>query len=215
MKKILSITLILALVLGLCSCSSANTPENAVTNFMKAMKNADKEKADKYGDYNKMVEQLVLPGIDLPASTKTELVKATFNEASVKIVSTSQKDSKATVIVKINTLDMNAIFKTSLQEIYSYFYSNYTKGSSASDMQKKNYEIYLKNIKNKNSKTIQSQISIPVKKIKDQWKIDFNTDTLNALSGNLGTNKESILQDVIANFSVSGIDPNTGEQTQR
>jgi len=213
MKKILSITLILALVLGLCSCSSAKTPEKTVTSFLNALKSGDKNKADKYGDYDAVLTALELPAIQAQGSTKGELVKTAFNKVTWEIGSTTIKGSKATVTVKLTTLDMTSVLEASLNDIYTYAFKN-IKTTSATDMQKKDYEIYINNIKAPNNKTSQNTITINLKKNKDSWKIVSNSATANALSGGMGGNKDMTLANVINNFSSRQKGPNTGEQDQ-
>lgn len=131
MKKIISLVLIIVLAISVTACNSGESPEQAVSNALQAVKQMDKESLSKYLDPNELIEEdNDNEGVD---SFDEEQISVIFEALEYNIISSKEDGDTAVVNVDITNIDMANVFGQLMQEAISYAFSSAFSYGSLTD----------------------------------------------------------------------------------
>lgn len=187
MKKVL--TLILALVcltlpLSGCGGDKKETPKDAVTNALNAVKNLDKENISKYfgteSVFNEGKEQK-------EDEDSEEYAKLFVEKLKFKILSTDIDGEKATVKTEITNIDAMKALQKYLQEAFTEALNNAFQQKELTDeeAEKKSEEKYIEILKSDDIGMTTNNVDIKLTRNGDSWKIDLDEELQNAILGGL------------------------------
>lgn len=184
-KKIgILITFVLLLPLVFTACRS-ETPEQAVTNALNAVKNLDKDTAQKYFSYDELFNR----NSESDELVKDEQnIKLIFNKLSFKVISSSKEGNAPTVKTEITNIDMASIMGEFFQKVIALAFSNAFAGNSEKsqeEIDKEAEQILVDLLNREDNKTVTSTIDIKLTKYDNSWKIDANEEFQNAITGGL------------------------------
>lgn len=175
---------LLCFMLTACRLSS-ETPEQAVTNALNAIKNFDKKTAQKYLASDEIFNK---DSEDSDLIKDEENLKLLVNKLNFKVLSSAQEGNIATVKTEITNIDMAAIMGEYFQKALSLAFENAFAGENAKseeEMNKQAQQIFLDLIKREDNKIRVSTIDIKLSKNENSWKIDANEEFQNAVLGGL------------------------------
>lgn len=178
MKKIISIVIALSLMIGMSGCGG-ETPEQAVSNALNAVKTANKDEASKYFDYNTLVKNAE-NGTTLDAESE-EMVKLFFRDLSYQVESSSVNGDEATVKTEITNTDMSLVLKNMIAQALPLAFSDI----SDEEMKDKTEQIFVDLLNSKDNKTVTNTVDIKLVKKDGQWKINFDEKFGDALLGGM------------------------------
>lgn len=176
------------LVIGGCG-SSGETPEQAVTNALNAVKNLDKETAQKYFAYE-----------DLMSNSENELLedqeilKLFVKNFNFKVLSSSIEGDTATVKTEITNMDMKQILGEYMKQAMGLAFGNAFSGDPLSDeeMDKQAEQILMDLLKKEDNKLVTSTVDIKLTKTETSWKLDMDDAAQDAITGGLKSAAESM-----------------------
>jgi len=187
-KTCLFIAFMVLLSFMLTACSaSKETPEQAVTNALNAVKNFDKDTAQKYLAYDKLFTDSSDSEAD-DLIKDEENLKLLVNKLSFKIISSIQEGDTATVKTEITNIDMAAIMGEYFQKAIALAFENAFGGADAKseeEMEAQAEQIFVDLMKRENNKMRVSTIDIKLTRNENSWKIDTNEEFQDAISGGL------------------------------
>ncbi len=209
MKKVLSILLTVSLVFALVGCGSQSSDKlkptaknKTLTSFVEAIKKADKNKADKYGDYDAVEKELDISGLKMNDDEKKALVKAAFSDLEVVIRTVEDKDDHTKVITAdLSTKDLTSALDTAVRNMYSYAQQHFTKAKNTDDLQHQNYEIFLEAINDKNLKTVENTVTFTVEKKDGKWKVKTDSAAVNSLYGGYVVKRTDTINQAYSEFN--------------
>ena len=176
MKKLITLFLMILLVFTACdSTTDRETPEQAVHNAVKAIKELDKTTVDKYFNYVDMFEN--------NDSTSNEELKLVVENIRYNILSSNINGNNAVINAEITNIDFVAVMQKYVADAFSVAFS----GGDTSD--EKMSDLLVSTIKEYKDKTVTKTVEIMLTKGENGWNIDLSNDLKNALLGGL-TNLE-------------------------
>lgn len=182
-KKIFVVFVLLLLSLALVGCGNrGETPEQAVTNALNAIKNLDRETAQKYFDYeglansNEEAEELI---------EDEENAKLIVDKLSFKIISSSIEGDTATVKMEITNIDMARIFGEYVQQAIGLAFGNIFAGKSDEEIKAQAEQLFVDLLKRKDNKMVTSTINVKLTRNESSWKINNGEEFLDAALGGL------------------------------
>lgn len=192
MKKVITVILCLAMVLGLCACG-AQSPTDATNEFMKAIKEKDADAlktvyADGAIDLMKEAKQSDSSGVN------DELAKIYNKELEEKLfdfdydVSNEKVDEdKATVDVKIKTYGFGKAYVDLMEEYIEQLYKLAMDGKTDDEINKEAAEMLSAKLKDM-KKDYEKTVTLPLSKKDDKWVVDSiktNIDFYDVLTGGM------------------------------
>jgi hypothetical protein len=191
MKKILSLFCMFVIILMLVSCGANETPEQAVSNALTAVKNLDKETTQKYfGDEDLINKEETKKESENKTENKMledeENIKLFVKKLSFEILSSNIKDGKATVKAKITNIDMKPIFREYIKKAFSIAMSEAFLGDNEQDneeLQKEMEQIFIDLLSNEENKMVTSTVEIKLIKNGNSWRIEADDKLLDAILG--------------------------------
>ena len=213
---LVSFVLCFSLVFMGCG-SSRETPEQAVTNLLTAIKNLDAETIQKYVVYEDLFSG-VPESEDLIENE--ENTKLLTNKLSFKILSSSSEGDTAVVKTEITSIDMAVILGEYMQQAMALAFSNAFAGGAAKsdeEIDAQAEQIFKDLLNRENNKMKTSTIDIKLTKTETGWRLNSDEEFEDAIFGGLisaskaidesfggGDSPESKLQE-IRNFVISDI----------
>jgi hypothetical protein len=213
---LVSFVLCFSLVFMGCG-SSRETPEQAVTNLLTAIKNLDVETIQKYVVYEDLFsgdpesEDLI---------ENEENTKLLTNKLSFKILSSTSEGDTAVVKTEITSIDMAVILGEYMQQAMALAFSNAFAGGAAKsdeEIDAQAEQIFKDLLNRENNKMKTSTIDIKLTKTETGWRLNSDEEFEDAILGGLisaskaidesfggGDSPESKLQE-IRNFVISDI----------
>lgn len=194
MKKILfSIFYLSLLALFLISCGSnksTDTPDQVVSNFLEALQQQNyasakayyAEDLDNMAQFRNQIED-ISPGV----ANKLFEKMADFSFTIHNVTIDPNDSNKATVSATIDAYDLGKSFESTVLEYIKTDLEMTFDGAKSEDIIKQAEEVIVKDIES-SEKTFSTDVTIPLTKDNDTWKLDKisdNTAFLNALSGNI------------------------------
>jgi hypothetical protein len=191
MKKALSIFCIFVITFAFVSCSANETPEQAVSKALTAVKELDKATIQKYfGEEDLINKEETEEELDHKAEIEMlddeDNFKLFVKNISFEILSSNIKDDKATVTAKITNIDMKPIFREYMRQAFSIAMSEAFFGDNEQDdeeLQKEMEQIFIDLLSDEENKKVTSTVEIKLSKDKNSWKIDADDVLLDAILG--------------------------------
>jgi len=171
MKRLMTVGLILLMVFSLSGCGGKESAENVVSVTLDALKALDFEKASEYMDDSGVIEDT--------DDEQEAMIKPIFENLSYKIISSEEKDDKATVTVEITNVDIGKIFAEYMQEALGLVFS----GLEESELEVKMVEIWNDLIRAEDAVMATNKVDVNLEKIDDKWKIKSDEEFMNAILG--------------------------------
>ncbi|WP_409228806.1 DUF5105 domain-containing protein [Gudongella sp. SC589] len=190
MRRWLSLVLVFVLVFTLTGCSG-ESPEQAVTNAIEAIKDMDQEELSKYIEYDELINT---DDSTEMTEQEEEQAKSIFKNLEYEIKSSTEDGNTAVVNAEITNIDMGIVFSEMFMEMFSRAFEDafssdpMTEEESDEMMQELMTELMEKHKDN----TVTNTVAIKLNKVDNQWKIDLDDEFQNALMGNLFNVVESM-----------------------
>lgn len=185
-KRIFNILLIIAVSFSLVGCGAKETPEEAVTNALNALKEFDREKVEKYMNYDSIM-MTVGDSTDIDTTNKILLKNMSFN-----IVSSEVKGRNATVKTEIKNVNMGDVFNDYLARSISNSLSisvgpenEETTEISESDASQESAKLLEQIVDEKKDDQSKRVVILNLTRQKDSWNIEVSKDLQNAVFGGL------------------------------
>lgn len=181
-KKVFSLIMVTLLVFALAGCGTKETPEQAITNALNALKVLDKATVSKYMDYDSMV---LTEGEsnEIDKNNQLFLENLTFNLKEANI-----SGDTATVEAEVTNINMPFIFNEYISRYISSSLSISVPAEgeevTTEDPQEVSDRILKEVIEEKKTETVTNNITINLYKEGGNWKIEVDEDLQNAVFGN-------------------------------
>ena len=171
MKKLFVVLVTAMLCFSAVGCGAkGETAEEAVTAALTAMKNLDQETFSKYVDF------------EVPDSQEgAEEVKAMLENLSFQITSSEETEDSATVQADITNIDMSAVMQTYIGKAFALAFSGDGTELTEEDASKMLMESIAENKEN----LVTTPVTIQLKKVEGNWKIDMDDSLQAAIYGGL------------------------------
>lgn len=182
MKKVFIIFLVLTLIAGLAGCVG-ESPDKAVENALDAVKNANKELASKYLDYDELMGkgEFSENGITEDDADSEAIVKLILKNLEYKVISTNIDGESAIVETEITNIDMSNIIADFIPELFRAALS----GLSEEQLNDKYLELFTNLINRPDNKTVTNTVKIRLSKDDTNWKIDMSDELADAILGGM------------------------------
>ena len=190
MRRWILALLTFTLAFAFTGCSG-ESPEQAVTNAIEAIKEMDHEELSKYIEYDELVN--TDDSTEL-TDQEEEQAKSIFKNLEYEIKSSIEDGDTAVVNADITNIDMGVVFSEMFMEMFSRAFED---AFSSDPMTEEETDEMMLNLmadlmeKHKDT-TVTNTVSIKLNKVNNQWKIEMNDEFQNALMGNLFNVVESM-----------------------
>ena len=179
----LLILIIPVLMFSLVGCSEPNypKPEETVKGFFGALNKSDLKTAESY--------TVSGSGFDFTDPQEEKLAKLMLSKTSYELVSSEENGDKATVKIKITSLDMPAIFETMMTDLIGQMTDAAFNGEEITD--EKSQEMTMQYLEESMSKTdapvVTNDQTVTLNKDKEKkmWVIVDDEAFMNSIVGNL------------------------------
>ena len=185
-KTCIFIAFVLLLSFTFTACgSSSETPEQAVTNALNAVKNLDENTAQKYFAYD---ELFISGSSDDKLIDDDEDARLLLSKLNFKVISSSKDGDTATVKTEITNIDMATVLDEYLQQVVaialSYAFSE-SDAKSEEEMMAEAKQVFTDLLKRDDNEMKTSTIDIKLSRNENSWKIDANDEFKDAMLGGL------------------------------
>jgi len=182
MKKIFALICLLALICGLCACST-KTQESTLSQYFDLLKKLD------YTSANSMViiEATDTDKID-PVLTKSDFNDILFSTLTYDIWKVKKQDANTVIItVMVHQIAMKEVYSEVISDYSDYMLEQSKQGIDPTDEQIKQATdaSMLKAVKANTAKIDTITVDVKLEKQDGQWKIVMDKPLLNALFGGL------------------------------
>ncbi|MCX7614826.1 MAG: DUF5105 domain-containing protein [Clostridiales bacterium] len=185
MRKILVAAVFPAVALLLAACGSVMTPDQTASKAFDAIKTLDKQTAERYVDYDQLMD--FSEGDNLASDDAT--MKLLIKHFSYKIISTNIIDDKAILKAEITNLDFKPIFDEYVKEAGQMMVSNALAkgGDNVTDdqLRLKMQDLFQTLLNISNAKQITVTVEFTMTKEQDGWQIEPNDALQDAVFGGL------------------------------
>ena len=185
-KTCIFIASVLLLSFIFTACGNSNeTPEQAVTNALNAVKNLDENTAQKYFAYD---ELFISGSSDDKLIDDDEDARLLLSKLNFKVISSSKDGDTATVKTEITNIDMATVLDEYLQQVVaialSYAFSE-SDAKSEEEMMAEAKQVFTDLLKRDDNEMKTSTIDIKLSRNENSWKIDANDEFKDAMLGGL------------------------------
>lgn len=186
LKKTFGFLTTLVLLFAFAGCSSEESPEMAVNNYLTAFQTVDLETIAKYTSDSNDTTDTADDAISDLENDKTGM--AFVENMTFEVLSSTQEDDTATVKVSITNVDMANAMGKAMTEMISLAFS----GLSEEEMEQRSTEIILSAITDNKDITLTKEVDISLVKGENNWLIVPNDDLVDAITGGLVSYAENI-----------------------
>lgn len=179
MKKLNILIITLFVILTLTACGSMETPEEAITNALNAVKNSDSKTVEKY-----FGEDISFTGVD--EERISQEIQALLDNLEFEVLLSNEED--AIVKTAITNIDMLPVMVKTFEQAIELSFS----GVSEEELAKQSENIVKDILQEDNLETLTTNVDIQLKKENKQWKINLDEELMNAMFGNF----QAILDDL-------------------
>jgi putative cell wall-binding protein len=162
------------------------TPAEAVSKALEAIKVLNEEEANKYFSYEEFVNYNNSAGTGVNEEQYAALL---FNKLSYKILSSSVSGETAKARVEITTTDMGAVFQEYMEQTIQLAIENALKPEdqqlSEEELGKQAEQILIGILQKNDNQLITTTVDISLTKNNNSWKITMDKDLADALLGGL------------------------------
>lgn len=190
--------LILSVLLMACG-NKSETPEQAVTNALNTVKNADKETVQRYFS----TDEFFISDSDTDEWIgDEESLELLFSNLNFKVMSSSENKDTATVKTEITNTDMLNILEEYFQQAMALTMENAFAGDGAKsdeEMEAQVDQIFLDLLKREDNEMVTSTVDIKLSKQDNIWIIEADEELLDSIFGGLF----SIAKEIEESFGAS------------
>lgn len=186
LKKTIAFLTTLMILFTFAGCSSEESPETAVNNYLTAFQTVDLETIAKYTSDSNDTTDTADDAISDLENDKTGM--AFVENMTFEVLSSTQEDDTATVKVSITNVDMANAMGKAMTEMISLAFS----GLSEEEMEQRSTEIILSAITDNKDITLTKEVDISLVKGENNWLIVPNDDLVDAITGGLVSYAENI-----------------------
>lgn len=174
MKKIMTLLVVFALVLGLAGCGGGGgTAQNAVETTLKALKTYDLKTAFKH-----LSSEEFLRG-DVLATDDDQIAKVMLENLTYRIIKSVEEGDTAVVTAEITNVDMAEVFPQFVSQLF-------TSAFSGKEMpEDETATIFSELVKGAKDKTTTTEVDIKLIKKDGQWQIEATEDFQDAVLGGM------------------------------
>lgn len=180
-KKLISLSLVLLLLIFNVACAPTEKPDKTVNEYLSALKQGDLAKAGTY----EATDSNPQGDIKFQTPEQERIIKAILSKSSHQIVSSSATKTEGKVITKVTAPDMESIVSKIMPEIMSTAFSAALSGKSEKEIESMVEQQLADAISNSNGPMVTTEVQINLKMVDGKWKIVPNYDLLVAMTGNL------------------------------
>jgi len=194
-KKILVLILMVSCIfLSLTGCGGdkKETPEEAVTNALNAVKNLDKENISKYFGTDNVFNEDEKEQQD--EEFTEEYTKLFVEKLTFKILSSDIDGENATVKTEITNIDAMKALQKYLEEAFTEALSSAFQQNELTDeeLEKKSEEKYIEILKRDDIGMATTTVDIKLTENGDSWKLNLDEELQNAILGGLIKAEQSV-----------------------
>lgn len=177
-KKLVALLSTMVLMFSFVGCSSMESPETAVTNYLTAVQTIDLETLAKYSDTTDETasSETTTSVEDL---TSEELGKKLMGNMTFEILSSEKDGDTATVTASITNTDLFTVISDSFSKMLPLAFS----GLSDEEMETSMNHILLSAIDSNKDKTVTKEVTIHLEKGENGWIIVPDDPLLDAITG--------------------------------
>lgn len=178
-KKFLAFLTTLVMVFAFAGCSGGESPETAVSNYLKAFQTMDLETIEKY---TADAENTTDATEDAISDLETDEMGAAFVEnLTFEILSSTQEEDTATVKVSITNVDMTNAMGKAISEMIPLAFA----GLSEEELEQKSTEAMISAIANNKDTTLTKEVDVSLVKGENNWQVVPDDALADAITGGL------------------------------
>lgn len=177
-KKLVALLSTMVLMSSFVGCSSMESPETAVTNYLTAFQTIDLETLAKYsGATDEAASSETTTSVE--DLTSEELGKKLMGNMTFEILSSEKDGDTATVTASITNTDLFTVISDSFSKMLPLAFS----GLSDEEMETSMNHILLSAIDSNKDKTVTKEVTIHLEKGENGWIIVPDDPLLDAITG--------------------------------
>lgn len=177
-KKLVALLSTMVLMFSFVGCSSMESPETAVTNYLTAFQTINLETLAKYsGATDETASSETSTSVE--DLTSEELGKKLMGNMTFEILSSEKDGDTATVIASITNTDLFTVISDSFSKMLPLAFS----GLSDEEMETSMNNILLSAIDSNKDKTVTKEVTIYLEKGENGWIIVPDDPLLDAITG--------------------------------
>lgn len=177
-KKLVALLSTMVLMFSFVGCSSMESPETAVTNYLTAFQTIDLETLAKYsGATDEAASSETTTSVE--DLTSEELGKKLMGNMTFEILSSEKDGDTATVTASITNTDLFTVISDSFSKMLPLAFS----GLSDEEMETSMNHILLSAIDSNKDKTVTKEVTIHLEKGENGWIIVPDDPLLDAITG--------------------------------
>lgn len=177
-KKLVALLSTMVLMFSFLGCSSMESPETAVTNYLTAFQTIDLETLAKYsGATDEAASSETTTSVE--DLTSEELGKKLMGNMTFEILSSEKDGDTATVTASITNTDLFTVISDSFSKMLPLAFS----GLSDEEMETSMNHILLSAIDSNKDKTVTKEVTIHLEKGENGWIIVPDDPLLDAITG--------------------------------
>lgn len=178
-KKVSALVLVVCVLFSLSACGgpSRESAETVVKNALDAVKSCDFSKmAEYWGDGTISADDFTDDLVD------EEIVKAIFSGLAYEVLGSEEKESTATVEVKISNVDMAQVMTDTITELFSALSDeNFLKEMeqmTEEDAAQYFTDQFMEALQRSDNARVESTVTIPLSLVDGKWVIDDASDAV-------------------------------------
>ncbi|SHI20039.1 protein of unknown function [Sporobacter termitidis DSM 10068] len=185
-SRYLSLLIVFVLMISVSACSEPNypKPEESVKGFFDALSKSDLKTAETYTASGSASGQF-----DFSDSEEEKIAQLMLAKTGYELVSSEENGDKATVKIKVTSLDMSAIFEAMMTDLIDQMTEAAFSGEEITDEQSQEMTMkYLEESMSKSDAPVQTNdltVTLNKDKGKKMWVIVDDDTFLNGITGNL------------------------------
>ena len=177
-KKLVVLLSTMVLMFSFVGCSSMESPETAVTNYLTAFQTIDLETLAKYsGATDEATSSETTTSVE--DLTSEELGKKLMGNMTFEILSSEKDGDTATVTASITNTDLFTVISASFSKMLPLAFS----GLSDEEMETSMNHILLSAIDSNKDKTVTKEVTIHLEKGENGWIIVPDDPLIDAING--------------------------------
>ena len=169
-----------AVMLLLCACNDAETPEQAIKRFNKRMNDCSYKAAF---DYVKEYDGLSFDSGDRSGTRK--IVDAVSKTLEIEIVDIQTSGANGSAVLNITTVDLREIYSRAASTVTNNYVDTVLKGSriSAEEMREALVDEIVRESEMSEAKHVTTQSRVNLTREKDKWYIILDSTSFNLMMG--------------------------------
>ena len=175
--------LLTAVMLLLCACNDAETPEQAIKRFNKRMNDCDYKAAFNYvKDYD---------GLSFDSGDKSgtrKIVDAVSKTLEIEIVDIQTSGANGAAVLNVTTVDLRDIYSRAASTVTNNYVDTVLGGAkiSAEEMREALVEEIVRESELSEAKHVTTECKVNLTREKDKWYIILDSTSFNIMMGYIG-----------------------------